>query len=577
MHRLCNYISEKGAFPVRKLKNPLYLHYKILRMMKLSAFILTLCAALGLAGCTPTPVALERADTLVREHPDSAMQLLKTIRKPASLSRRDYALFALLVTQARCQLREDLTQDTLSYIAVDYFRNTTDSANAYKSYFYAGQVARAMKRPELAISNYLKGNAFLETSRNFNQHYISNTWLGVLNSEQGLHDAKIVYSKRALRYADSLGNDRYRCISLNDIAYGFVELKQYDSARYYTLRALDAGRKANLTRDLSPTYTLLSYIDYAMGDFSEALKHSNQALSLLPEGDRRICSQWIDKARIQARMGRCDSTFHCLAQAEKIGIPSLADRQVRVEAYALAYEKMGRLDSALSFQRQYNLLQDSIYEEEQSARIFETQQVFRYDQLREQNLLLKEQKVVRDRWIYRIILIFGTLLLVGVVVHFRRDRLRKLHIIGQQNQLIRQQEYLRRKEAERLHAETRLSEMDGKVDQLKTAFFRQLTQRFIPASGKDVVRLGDADWKVILGHADAIFDGFTRRLHAIYPALNEEDIRYCCMVKMQLSHSEIARIVCLEKDSVKKRMRRIRLEKMKSGEGSTLESLLRNF
>ena len=115
-----------------------------------------------------------------------------------------------------------------------------------------------MRRPEQAITCYLKGNAFLETSRNFNQHYISNTWIGVLNSEQGLHDAKIVYSKRALQYADSLDNDLYRCISLNDIAYGFVELKQYDSARHYTFRALDAGRKANLGEDLSPTYTLLS-------------------------------------------------------------------------------------------------------------------------------------------------------------------------------------------------------------------------------------------------------------------------------------------------------------------------------
>lgn len=545
--------------------------------MKFASIIPILCAALGFAGCTPTPVALERADALVREHPDSAMQLLKTIRKPASLSRHDYALFALLVTQARCQLHEDLTQDTLSYVAVDYFRNTTDSANAYKSYFYAGQVARAMRRPEQAITCYLKGNAFLETSRNFNQHYISNTWIGVLNSEQGLHDAKIVYSKRALQYADSLDNDLYRCISLNDIAYGFVELKQYDSARHYTFRALDAGRKANLGEDLSPTYTLLSYIGYAEGNFPEALKYRNQARALLPENDRRQPSQLVDKARIHARMGHCDSAFLCLAQAEKMGIPSISDRQIRAEAYAVAYEQMGRLDSALDFQRQYNCLQDSIYEEEQSARIFETQRVFRYDKFREQNQLLKEQKIARDRWIYRIILISAMLLFAGCVVHFRRDRLRKQHIILQQDQLIRQQEYLRQKEAERLHAETRLSELDGKVDQLKTVFFRQLTQRFIPASGKDVIRLSDADWEVIFGHADAIFDGFTQRLREAYPVLNEEDIRYCCMVKMQLSHSEIARIVCLEKDSVKKRIRRIRLEKMKSGEGYTLESLLHNF
>lgn len=49
------------------------------------------------------------------------------------------------------------------------------------------------------------------------------------------------------------------------------------------------------------------------------------------------------------------------------------------------------------------------------------------------------------------------------------------------------------------------------------------------------------------------------------------------MVKMQLSHSEIARIVCLERDSVKKRLKHIQLEKMNADSGTTLENLLRNF
>ena len=548
-------------------------------MFRFLHLVFAVCVIGGLGGCRPTPAALERADALVREHPDSAMQLLKSIARPASLSRRDYALFALLVTQARCQLHEDLTQDTLSYIAVNYFRNTTDSVNAYKSYFYAGQVARAMMRPEQAITCYLKGSAFLETSRNFNQHYISNTWLGVLNSEQGLHKEKIRYSKRALQYADSLGNDRYRFISLNDIAYGFIELKQYDSARHYVLRALDIARRVDLTGDLPPAYALLGSIDYADDRLPEALESYSRAQALLPAGDSRLSTHLIGKARILARTGHCDSAFRYLAQAEAAGIPEIEDRRIRLEAYVLAYEKLGRLDSALGCQRRYSRLQDSIYDRIQSGRIYQTQHVFRYDKLREQNQLLKEQKMSRDKRFYRLMLISGLFVLAGVVVHFRRDRIRKLYIIGQQDQIIRQQEYLRQKEAEKLDAEARLSELGAKEDRLKTAFFRQLSLRFIPDTGdkRDVIRLSDADWKLIFGHADAIFDGFTRRLGERFPALNEEDIRYCCMVRMQLSHAEIARIVCLEKDSVKKRLRRIRLEKMKSGEGLTLEELLRGF
>lgn len=46
------------------------------------------------------------------------------------------------------------------------------------------------------------------------------------------------------------------------------------------------------------------------------------------------------------------------------------------------------------------------------------------------------------------------------------------------------------------------------------------------------------------------------------------------MVRMHLSQAEIASVVCLEKDSVKKRLKCIRTEKLASAKGSTLEEIL---
>ena len=83
-----------------------------------------------------------------------------------------------------------------------------------------------------------------------------------------------------------------------------------------------------------------------------------------------------------------------------------------------------------------------------------------------------------------------------------------------------------------------------------------------------------ARWETLYSDADAVFDNFTVRLRGQFPALNEEDIRYCCMVRMHLSQAEIASVVCLEKDSVKKRLKRIRTEKLASAKGSTLEEIL---
>ena len=122
----------------------------------------------------------------------------------------------------------------------------------------------------------------------------------------------------------------------------------------------------------------------------------------------------------------------------------------------------------------------------------------------------------------------------------------------QKGQIAHQQELLKYREIEKLQAEKDLSEAKEREAQirekealLKVEFFKRLN--------------------------------FTERLKNQYPALNEEDLRYCCMVKMQFSQTDIAKIMHLEKDSVKKRLKRIRTEKMGIAQETTLEAVLRDF
>ena len=159
---------------------------------------------------------------------------------------------------------------------------------------------------------------------------------------------------------------------------------------------------------------------------------------------------------------------------------------------------------------------------------------------------------------------FGPSMLLGAWLGLRMWHRAKLREFAQQRRILRQ--------------ENELDAMRRKEEQLRTTFFRQLNSRFIAqvrqGGESRKCRMSDEDWKTIFTHADAVFDNFTVRLRGQFPALNEEDIRYCCMVRMHLSQAEIAGVVCLEKDSVKKRLKRIRTEKLASAKGSTLEEIL---
>ncbi len=71
----------------------------------------------------------------------------------------------------------------------------------------------------------------------------------------------------------------------------------------------------------------------------------------------------------------------------------------------------------------------------------------------------------------------------------------------------------------------------------------------------------EMQWPEIFQAVNQLFDGFTYRLHTDFPALNEEDIRYCCLIKLHLSTSVIATLTGISPSSVTKRKQRIK-EKM---------------
>ena len=125
------------------------------------AILLFLCVSA--AGCQPVPGVLLDAEAIVMEHPDSAARLLEGVPAPEKrLSRRNYAHYALVLTQARWLAGENMIDDTLSDVALDYYRTHTDDfAAAHKAYYYAAKIANQRRQPEVAMTLLLKSRDML--------------------------------------------------------------------------------------------------------------------------------------------------------------------------------------------------------------------------------------------------------------------------------------------------------------------------------------------------------------------------------------------------------------------------------
>ena len=83
---------------------------------------------------------LLQAETVMNEHPDSALNLLKGIAQPELQTQAHHARYALLYSQALDKNYIDLTNDSLINIAVDYYKDRDDVRAKFLSYYYQGRI-----------------------------------------------------------------------------------------------------------------------------------------------------------------------------------------------------------------------------------------------------------------------------------------------------------------------------------------------------------------------------------------------------------------------------------------------------
>mgnify|MGYP002594335698 FL=1 len=531
-----------------------------------------------LVACGPDRRVALAEKLMAEKETDSAIAVMQEIKEPQNnLTDRDYALYALLLSEAMHRKQQlNAETDTLLLPAIKYFSESGDSLYAERALYCKAHLDRRLYRMKDAMQSFLKALLFLQGSGNDEQLYRVNTWLGVVCLNQEEYEGKMRYSKEALKAALRMDNLFYKNLALCDIATGYYFLNRLDSALYYAQAAYDAAIADSLPSQLPHVYTDLGSIYAKMGENGKALEYIDKAIGLRPRKDTlAILGLYADKVDLFGKLGQYDSAYHYFRKA--VASPNLATQADAYNHMSGAYYKMGRCNEAYSLLLRFTELADSVRKQRHTAEVIALQELYKHEQLSVENLYWRTQAAERQSNVYLMATLSLLSLWIASTIYFFYWRNRR-RLVEQQHQLASQQEELHHQRQVITENLQRMAEMEQKEARLKETFFRRLNQRIVQEIEKGSnILLSDDDWEDIVQNADIIFDNFTRRLQQHYPALNKEDLRYCCMVKMQLSQLEMSQIMHLEKDSVKKRLKRIRMEKMKADSGVTFEELLRRF
>ena len=463
----------------------------------------------------PVDSLLQTAIHRYTENGQLYQRMQARIEQSASYLYRNQPDSTLLVSDAL--LREELLNDTLRTQLYGLKRAAYSRNKDYEQALIMADSSRQLTRK------------YKDTLACF---FASRPYLHLLKTVQGYER----YTQESLQLMEEFADSpNYRYLNyhiLENLLTTSLERKDFQAAQLY-LRQLSAQRHS---RHVIPHYFLLRGKSYA------AL---NQ----------------VDSAKYYYQQAATSSSDFIAVEANALLFNLINEKEYPEQAFYIKQKENKIKDDILTStkaeiqRREYNelKLKNELYQ-----------------------LHLKQRE--KELWMLGIV---TALLGVGFIVFFFYQKEKKKRL-QKENLLLHQEAELsglREKEIRLQNKEAELREALFR----RIAFFRKLpslhndeSQDEVASSRKIVVT--DAEWIEVISVVNEAFDHFAARLEQAYPSLNNKDIGFCCLVKINVNMQDLSDIYCVSKAAITKRKYRIKTDKLGiADENVSLDSFLKAF
>ena len=424
----------------------------------------------------------------------------------------------------------------LLFLTDDYF-NHSDFVQA-KKYNYEAELV-AMKQNNsvwLAEIEYRKG-------------YISYSMLEMIDSSIGYFRNSIEYSKK--------DNDSIAIISsLDQIACMYRVAEKYDSSQAYY----------NIILPFISTHQLQNEYGYIYGNYANLLvfeKKFKQAEIYLDtaiiiaqnrkEYRREISTKW-NKVALYRHMGQFDKAIALAKELILINEKNnWIDQKIgNLYNISLALKEKGDFKQAYEANMTFFSLRDSVIGED--VRIQQAELDAKYEKQKNELRIAKSHQVIeRYRWFF---VVFILLILMSSWIWYKQMGTKKKE---QQDNI----ENLNQLTRLLVDKNERIQTLESTINSIEI----KKTLAEIPTVTSSVVEshqfinfsiLTPQDWLSFKQYFDKAYPNFIFRMRGAYPALTESEERLFMLIKLNIKTKEVASILGISDDSVKKSRSRLR-------------------
>ena len=521
---------------------------------------------------------LNDAEALMGQSPEKSLSILQ-IENPEKLPKAQYALWCLLITQARDKNYIEHTTDSLIRFAVDYYEVKKDERRLMAAYYYMASVWHDLGSSPIAQEYFLKS---LEIAKEFNDHpflgliYLN---LGSIYFFQDMLTEAFDFEKKALENFIIMKDSTNAGLSLQNLGRAFINNNQLDSALIYYHKAesfVTHKNRSGLYNDLGVLYN-------RKGEHEKAIVYIRQALSF-PDPENDSIPVYSNLGNAYVEIGKYDSAMYYLSKCIT-PLSNIYTEEYAYRALAKLEEKQQNWQVCVRYLNKSQQLYDSIINTEKSEKLQRIQSLFNYQQAEKEKEMYKLEASDKQLLIYRliiaIIIISGSLLFYLVRIKQRERVQREKVLLLKQQQHIQTQIYLEKQsesEGEILELKKSLEESTKRTILIKNLEDQFYVSAFYNKLNNEKTRMSIDDWAQLEAKIEELYPAFKTNLKVLAPNLAPDKIRLCYLKKIKIPVKNIANLFYKSSQAISKKSNRLYKEITgDNGDAGKLDEFIKNL
>jgi len=379
--------------------------------------------------------------------------------------------------------------------------------------------------------------------------------------------------------------------TLTSKAIILFDQKKLDSAELALDEALRIFQDISEAHGTMHTYYKLGalYIYQQKYDKAEKVLDLSLAMAEKQNNEQHICWNLLEKALVEKARKHPNLALNHIQEAHAMALKLNMEKFVfkTLEIESEIYAESGRYRESLETYKASVVLRDSMFNEEKNRQIAELRTVYETEKKDKEIALLEKNAVIARLKNSAMGVGLGAVLLIGMLL-FRQQRTKR----QKDHQIFEQQKTLQEEQVKiaRMERVQMAQELNTQVLNFcrKNEFLQSLKseisdfqQKPQPDQIRKLIRKidldlkGDTDWESFLQSFSQVHPGFTYSLTQRYNNITSNEIRLASLMRMNLSGKEIAAMLNVSVDSVKKARHRLRKKLALDSEINLQDFLLR--